>query len=413
MVKLEELFMIRDLKSKGLSIRQIAEQLDLDPKTVRKWLKSDQLPKYQRKRKTESKLEPHKDYILERMMEGCLNAVVIYDEIKEKGYTGKISILREFMHPYRKHHKGAASIRFETPPGKQAQVDWGEFHAILPDGSKKKLHAFVMIMGYSRQKYAEYTEDEKLETLIGCHERAFKFFGGTAETILYDNMKTVVQYSHKSGNDKWNQTFLRFADYHGFTPIRCRPYNPRGKGKVENGVKYLRRNFWPRVKEFRNIAELNQKTREWLDTKCNVRLHKTTRRIPAEAFLEEKLISVNETSFLSASLASRKVMNDCMVQYETNLYSVPFQFVGRRVAIKDLKNGYIEFYDENGLYIDTHEKVAGKHQFRRKKKHFEGIISRNRSVKAPMAPRMTSDSSPKVYQRPLDFYDRLITEVTE
>lgn len=80
------------------------------------------------------------------------------------------------MHPYRKHHTGAASIRFETPPGKQAQVDRGEFHSILPDGSKKKLHAFVMIIGHSLQKYADHTEDEKLETLIGCHERAFKFF---------------------------------------------------------------------------------------------------------------------------------------------------------------------------------------------------------------------------------------------
>ena len=120
-----------------------------------------------------------------------------------------------------------------------------------------------------------------------------------------------------------------------------------------------------------------------------------------------------ETSFLSVSLASRKVMNDCMVQYETNLYSVPFQFVGKRVAIKDLMNGYLEFYDENGAFIDRHEKSIGKHQYRRNKKHFEGLVSRNHSVNAPTAPLMTSDSSPKVYQRPLDVYDRLITEVME
>ena len=413
MVRLEELFMIREMKNRGMSIKQIAEELDLDRKTVSKWLKVEKLPAYQRTGKPTSKLDKYKEYILKRMMEGCLNAMVILDEITEMGYTGKISILREFMKPYRKHHKGAASIRYETPPGKQAQVDWGEFHAILPDGTKKKLHAFVMIMGYSRYKYVEYTENEKLETLLGCHERAFRFFGGTAETILYDNMKTVVKYSHKTGNDKRNETFLRFANYNGFIPIRCRPYNPRAKGKVENGVKYLRRNFWPRVKEFKNVAELNEKTMEWLDTKCNVRLHKTTHRIPAEAFLEESLIQVPEASFLSVSLASRKVMNYCMVQYETNLYSVPFQFVGKRVAIKDLMNGYIEFYDENGVYIDKHEKSTGKHQYRRNKKHFEGLVSRNHSVNAPTAPLMTSDSSPKVHQRPLDVYDRLITEVTE
>ena len=126
MVRLEELFMIREMKNRGMSIKQIAEELDLDRKTVSKWLKAEKLPAYQRTEKPTSKLDKYKEYILKRMMEGCLNAMVILDEITEMGYTGKISILREFMKPYRKHHKGAASIRYETFPGKQAQVDWGD-----------------------------------------------------------------------------------------------------------------------------------------------------------------------------------------------------------------------------------------------------------------------------------------------
>lgn len=413
MIDREGFFMIRDMRARGMSIKQIAEAMDVDRKTVSKWIKSKELPQYKRKAPLKGKLEDHKKYVLSRMAEGCLNATVILEEIAERGYTGKITLLRDFMKPHRKTHSSSASIRYETPPGKQAQVDWGEFKVRLPDGKEKKLHAFVMLLGHSRFMYVEFTEDEKIETLIGCHERAFRFFGGITETILYDNMRTVVKHSHESGQNKWNDTFLRFAQFQGFNPIRCRPYNPRGKGKVENGVKYLRRNFWPRVTSVRSISELNEKVREWLDAKCNVRVHKTTHEIPAEAFLREALKPYREESFLNSSIASRKVMNDCMVQYETNLYSVPHQFVGKRIAIKDLKNGTLELYDEKGLYIDCHEKSMGRHQLRRKKKHFEGLVSINHAVKAPTAPLMIPDASPKVYQRPLEIYDRLLAEVAE
>lgn len=120
--------MIRDLKSKGMNITQIAEAMDLDRKTVSKWLNCNQLPTYHRKPKQESKLDNYITYILERMHEGCVNSIIIFDEIKAMGYQGKLTILRDFMKPYREQARGKASMRFETPPGKQAQVDWGEFN---------------------------------------------------------------------------------------------------------------------------------------------------------------------------------------------------------------------------------------------------------------------------------------------
>lgn len=412
MVQSEEFFMIRDLKSKGMNVTQIAQVLDLDRKTVTKWLKRDQLPAYRRDVPSVSKLDPHKTYILQRMNEGCLNATVLLDEIKARGYLGKLTILREFMKPYRQLSQSKASRRFETPPGKQAQVDWGEFKLLREDGTLVKVHAFIMIMGHSRNQYVEYTENERIDTLLGCHERAFAFFGGVPETILYDNMKTVVKHSHKTGENKWNDQFLRFTRHQDFTPLRCRPFHPRTKGKVENGVKYLRRNFWPRIRSVSSLAELNEAVRLWLDTVCNTRLHQTTREVPAEAFLRETLKPMNPQPFLSHELHSRKVMNDCRISYETNVYSVPHRFVGCRVSIRDLNNGQLEIYDEAGNGIASYVKLSGKHRIQDNKKHFEGLTSWTQKKVAATAPILIPEQPPKVYQRPLQVYDSLIHEVT-
>ena len=411
MLQREEFFMIRDMKSKGMSIAQISRELDIDRKTVSKWLKSDTLPGYSKRNPQPGKLDDYKAYLLERMNEGCVNAMVLFDEIRVMGYQGKMTILRDFMAPHRERCLTKASRRFETPPGKQAQVDWGEFKLVDESGKMRRVHAFIMIMGHSRYRYVEYTEDERIDTLIGCHERAFAYFGGIPETILYDNMKTVVKHSHQAGENKWNDRFLRFAKHQGFNPIRCRPYHPRCKGKVENGVKYLRHNFWPRLRVVTGLLDLNNAVRLWLETVCNVRLHKTTREIPAEAFKRENLKPANQEPFLLHDLHSRKVMNDCMVSYETNFYSVPHIFVGQRIGLKDLKNGRLEIFDERGTLIATHAKSHGKYRVQSNKKHFEGLNARIQKKVAATAPILIPNQPPKVYQRPLQVYDALVSEV--
>jgi len=411
MIEREGFFMIKDLKSKGLSTTQIAEICDLDRKTVSKWAKAQDIPTYKPRPLVKSKLDDYKDHIRSRMNEGCLNATVIFDEIVLMGYTGKMTILRVFMKNYREPSQTRATRRFETPPGKQAQVDWGEFVAQDAEGKKIKYHAFVMIMGHSRKTYLEFTENEKMETLIGCHERAFQYFGGLPETILYDNMKTVVKHSHETGENKWNQQFLSFCRHHDFTPVRCRPYNPRCKGKVENGVKYIRRNFWPRIRAITSLADLNQQALLWLDTICNERLHKTTHEKPNEAFKREQLSLINPIPFIEKMLHTRKVMNDCFITFETNLYSVPFIYVGVRVGVKDLHNGYIEIYAPNGDWIERFEKPLGKYQKTSNKKHFEGMIAWSQKKVACTAPKLIPDRPPKVHQRPLSVYDSFLNEV--
>jgi transposase len=141
---------MKDMRQKGMSITQIAEELGRDRKTVRKWLQETEEPTgYPDRKPVEGKLDGYKDYIRHRMTEGCLNASVLLDEIRERGYTGSSTILRVFIQPLRPAVQSKATERFETLPGEQAQVDWGHFR-VAQDGKFKRLYAFVMVLGYSR-----------------------------------------------------------------------------------------------------------------------------------------------------------------------------------------------------------------------------------------------------------------------
>lgn len=410
MVKNGEYFMIKEMHQRGMNITQISNELGRDRKTIRKWLEEGMPGTYHRTAKKQSKLEPFKDYIRQRMEEGCLNATVLYDEIKAKGYSGKTTILRIFMQPIRPTVTSKATERFETPPGQQAQVDWGHF-SVNWEGKHKRLYAFVKVLGYSRAMYVEFTEDEKLETLMGCHLRAMQYFGGRTETCLYDNMKTVVTGQDAQGEVIWNERFARFAAHHGFTLRRCKPYRPRTKGKVENGVGYVRKNFWPRIREFTSLHDLNLQARHWMETVANVRVHGTTHEIPMERLQNEELKPINLTPFEEVERHVRKVSTDSMVSYNAQRYSVPFQYVGHMVQVQDDRNGIIRVFDAGGNLIAEHVKAVGRrHQVILNKKHFEGIQKASGHKVPQPTPRLAPNPTPEVDQRDLSIYEQLASE---
>jgi transposase len=409
MVKNGEFFMIKDMQQKGMYISHIARELGRDPKTIRKWLEEETPRTYQRTSTKPTKIEPFKEYIKKRMEDGCLNAIVIYDEIKAQGYTGSVTTLRYFMRPLRPVVASKATERFETEPGEQAQVDWGHFRVDW-HGKKKRLYAFIMVLGYSRMMYLEYTEDEKLETLIGCHERAMDYLGGITKTCLYDNMKTVVTGQDVQGEAIWNEQFAQFASHHGFTLRRCKPYRARTKGKVENGVGYVRKNFWPRVQAFTGLDDLNKQARLWLDNIANKRVHGTTHEVPWERWQQEPLKPANPFPFAAAYRHIRKVTTDALVSYQNNRYSLPHAYVGHLVQVQDDKNGTLRFYDQQGVLITQHIKAIGEHQVITNKKHFEGIrTAGSKKVPQPM-PKLVPQTSLEVAERSLAVYEALTDE---
>jgi transposase len=203
---------------------------------------------------------------------------------------GGYSTVKEYLQPKRESSRAVAVRRFETPPGRQAQVDWGHLGTLEMDGEDCKLSGFTFTLGYSRMMMAEAALDQKLGTLLRMHEEAFRQLGGVPEEILYDRMKTVWMGIDDRGEVVWHPMFLDFARYWGFTPRLCAAYRAQTKGKVESGIKYMRRNFLCGLlgKEPSGLEDLNGQMKAWVWTIANQRVHGTTHEQPVARWEAER-----------------------------------------------------------------------------------------------------------------------------
>ena len=239
MVGMEEYLDVRDLWRAGKTISEIARLTGRYRKTVRR-LMQGKAPGPRAPRLVSSKLDPFRDYLLQRLLHDKVsNAAVLFDEIRARGYTGGRSILWEFLHPLRSMLEDRTTVRFETPPGKQAQADWGTFRK--PE--RKRVQAFVLTLGWSRAGFLDFSDTQALPALLRCHEHAFDYLGGVPEEILYDRMKTVWLKNDQHGDPIFHPGLLDFAQHYGFRPRLCRARRPQTKGKVENGIGYVGKNF--------------------------------------------------------------------------------------------------------------------------------------------------------------------------
>jgi transposase len=343
MLKVDDYLNIRELASQGIGMSEVARRLGIDRKTVRKYLKTEAGPPVSVPRPGRpTLLDDHRDYLRMRFTQGCTNGEVLLREIRERGYQGSYTMLRLFLMPLRQEQSWRAEIRWEGPPGLYAQVDWGNFTAQLPDGSHMKLYAFVFTLVYSRMAYVEWTTSMDIATLERCHERAFRYVGGVPQYIVYDRMKTVVLGEDERGEAHFHPAFSDFAACYGFTLRATPPSWPKGKGKVESGVKYVRRNFWQGLTSIGGLDDLNQKCRQWLDEVANPRVHGTTGRVPMEMLKEEKLQALPQRPPYPAYPAIlRTVSRDCLVSYKGCQYSVPAEWAGKQVWVRPVSQDRI------------------------------------------------------------------------
>jgi transposase len=245
----EDFFMLHELYKKGYSIRKMAKILKLNRRTVSRRLVEDELKKSTRSSAKISKLDPYKPFIRELIVksEYRLPWSAFMEDLKELGYTGSRSILQEFLTAEYKQFKAKDEpvIRFETEPGRQAQADWTTVRS-----GKDPIYAFVMTLGYSRMSFIWFTTSCTDDDLVDCLDRAFAYFNGVPQHILYDNMKDVVikRDAYGKGEHKFNDTMLDFAKLHGFDSKLCQPYRAQTKGKVERFNSYLKGNFYRYLK---------------------------------------------------------------------------------------------------------------------------------------------------------------------
>ena len=394
------------LRKQGRSIRRIARETGHSRNTVRRVMR-DGGPRPFRAAKRASKLDAFKDYLRERFGGGGLSAVRLAEEIRQMGFVGSTRIVCRFLAGLRQRVPARLTTRFETPPGHQAQVDWAEVgRCVSPEGASARVFVFVMVLSFCRALYIQFTHSMRMETLIGCHQAAFAYFGGWPATILYDNMRQVVVRPGLV-----NARFRDFADHHGFEPRAHRPYRPRTKGKVERMVGYIRDSFLA-GRSFDSLDDLNGRGRAWLDTVANVRVHATTGRRPFDLLQTERphLTPAGAIApYRIVRTARRSVDAEAMVRFDNARYSVPAPHAGARVEV-EAAGGTIR--------IRAGQVILAEHprSFRRGARVEDPAHVLQRHIlsvappgpPAPRGPVLAFAGSTHVESRPLSFYQRIL-----
>lgn len=286
---------IRVLAKHGKGVREIAREVGVSRNTVRRYLRDPDAARYKGRAQRPAKLEPFKPYIVERLAAAApdrIPAKVLLDEIRGRGYAGGYTMVKAFVAAQYPAPKPDPVVRFETAPGAQMQADWATIRR-----GRKRLSVFVATLGWSRAAYVEFVTDERVETLMACHEHAFLAFGGAPREVLYENMKTVVidRNAYGKGRHRFHAGFADFAGHWGFRPRLCRPYRPRTKGKVERFIRYLRSSFYipfaSRLAQDGVVVDAdaaNAAATRWLREVANARVHATTGAVPAERLAVER-----------------------------------------------------------------------------------------------------------------------------
>jgi len=406
-VQLGELMMILDLHRQGLSITAIARRTGRDPKTVRKYIERGLEPPAYGPRQVgrPSKLAPYLDYLRERVATfPDLSAVRLTRELRERGYKGAYTGVKRFLAAIRPESElKPFEVRFETPPGYQAQVDFARFVTTFTDepGIVRIVWLFSMVLGHSRHIFARFVMHQDLQTLLRCHMLAFTAIGGVPIEILYDRMKTAVSGEDGDGHIIYNRSLIALGRHYGFLPRACRPYRAKTKGKVERPFSYIRQDFFL-GRTFRNLDDLNAQLDDWLATVANVRLHGTTQRIVSDAFAAEQPELQNLPTFPFDALLKleRRVSHDGLVSIGGNYYSVPDRT--RRVVEVHQLPDQIRILDQ-GRLVATHPILEGRRQYRVDAAHRQGTAARSarHSVDDPVIIGRVGD---RVRHRSLAFY---------
>jgi transposase len=391
-----------------MSIRGIAAELGIARNTVRTYLRAEGIPRPKPRPRRGSKLDPHLPYLQQRLEAGVVNCVVLLRELRGRGYTGSSTILKDYVQPRRRPRQPQATVRFETEPGAQAQVDFGQCRYAADDGTTKQVWVFVMVLSWSRAIYVEFVARADVASFLRCHHQAFVAFGGIPRTCLYDNTKLVVLERDGDGEPVWQRTFLDFCRRLGFTARLCQPYRPRTKGRVERGIDYVKENFWPSAR-FTDLLDLNAQAQGWVRTVADVRIHGTTGEQPVIRLARERaqLLALPALATVQALLREvRKVGRDGFVRWDGSSYGVPWQWAGQLVAVQASAT-LVEIWARDER-LAVHPRATQPHQRFVLPGQWDGLPMGD--ARPPREPLATQLPTIEVEARSLGVYDALVGE---
>lgn len=360
-----------------LGTRAIARKLKINRKTVRLVITHRGVRLERTNSGKRSILDPYKPRIGELLkLDAELTGTRILQQLRTEGYLGGYSIVKDYLRATREvpSRSREAFLRIDFPPGEAAQVDWGEFGTPFRDGVK--VHCFLMVLCFSRHLYIEFTRSEKFEEFIRCHENAFRFFGGRVPLeIWYDNLASAVT-ERMHALVKFNARFLAYLGHHNIRPHACNPARGNEKGRVEDGVKYIRSSFWA-GRQFRDFEDLQAQAASWRDELANLREHRSTRKIPKLHFEadEKKLLRpMNESPYDTCEILSRVVPPNFLIAFETNRYSVPWTLVGLTLTVRASHRDLEFFYHDRK--VASHLRSYLKNQIFEISAHKQGLLER-------------------------------------
>lgn len=366
---------------RGDPIKVIARELGVDRNTVKRWSRLGGWQPRQSPTRPRQ-LIPFHDFLTQRGPEVGWNGRVLHREVQGLGFTGGYLQVQRYIQPLRdrRHWSTMATVRFETAPGQQGQVDFGQTRVWIGERAEV-VHLFVFTLGYSRRLWTRAYPHERLPVVLDGHERAFRHFGGVPLECLYDNPRTLV-LGRRQEQVLWHPVFEDFARSYGFTPRACRPYRAQTKGKVESGVKYVKRNALA-GRRFGSWDALNAWLEEWTVTIADVRMHGTTHERPRDRFAQEALTPLgSRPPYRYERVQIRRVPMDALVSIAAARYSVPVQYVGMTVSVQETTTHYEIFHD--GACIARHPK-APRAAVVMEPAHYHGLL-RPRTPSADSAP---------------------------
>jgi transposase len=404
MLRSQTVLTIHDLHTQEKTVQEIAQELHISRTTVRKYLKHPEavIPKPRPPRS--SKLDPYKEQIKKWVMEDhCTNCEVLFERLQKLGYTGGISILKEYVHPLRPAVAGHAPVqRYETKPGEQVQFDWGEF-VYEHEGKTHKFYGFTAILGYSRMRFVTFVKRCDTPTLIRCLMEAFEYFGGLTKVALTDRMKSVL-LEMEENKPRWNPRFADFMVSIGVAARVCKPYTPQTKGKVERTVSHVKKSLWGGV-TFTDLDDLNRQAYAWCE-RINARVHRTTHVRPLDRLAEEQLLPLpQDFAWERFATEERKVTWDGYVSYDGVLYGLPatLQLAGKQVQVRERK-GVVSIWSAGKQVFEiakrprSQESVPHADQWK--------TVASVSAVRRAPTPLGHLQPAPDVQSRPLQEYDQ-------
>lgn len=327
----------------GASMRRIAKDLGLARETVQRAIRRWEAERAGQGSaapvpvpvRRPSLVDPFND-IIRQLLERYPDITIrrVFEELRLKGFTGALTIVRERVIELRPQPTREPVVRFETPPGLQAQMDYSTYDIDFTGEGRRRVHLFSYVLGYSRRQYLRFVESQDLPTTLREHIRAFVHLGGVARTCLYDNMKVVV-LRHGDEGPLYNPKFLAFATHYGFTPQACRVRRSQTKGKVERPFYYVEQSLL-NGRTFVSLDHLNEVTAWWLAHVADVRVHRETKQRPLDRHAEElpQMIPLPAASYDVAVVDYRVVNVDGDVAYRQNFYSVPWRHIGQALPVR-------------------------------------------------------------------------------